>query len=805
MSASPEEQPYGSNSRIAEFVIEKVWDLWGEPRSNWGRHEHPEYEKLAAELCASLELEFGAEAATRATAELLCYKDRPQEVASWSGYATWKERERRQRVGFGCWVWQASHPSDPAQGLFAAEFDWESAHPAPQGVRENYLASDVLASWAGRVPEMLNFQSKPVRTGADPRALTLIEGILERELLPWARSRRTSLYARYLIILKSASRLDLGLCRRIVSAEPGVATDNDSRALEPELSEIVFEFAAELTEENSHRFCYFSRGSGARWVIRACENVERLGLSTLASKKADAYDRNHAIRKIADIESFAESDDLEAFQAELSRFSPATRRLVAGCSGVAREYLLATPEASLPPAFEEFKKLFLSCNRAIHIHFDNSPDPTDGVLPVAELSRLAEGLGQDGRAQMLEDFAQIGDAASNALMLLKGLFGIDRKRIEAGLSRMSQAAVKAYGLIPLPAQEPERSRELAERHARIQSYLEETANLKAGRRVNSRAAAQVALANLAQVAGFPSVLAMELELMLPEDGEVETLPSISCDPYTARIILTTGRPELEVMKQGKPQKSVPPALKKLDDFKELKLRQTELAARFEQFSKLFEESMFGVRPIPPGEFSKLLRLPVARWQLERLLLECGGCVGIIDASGSALVGLGGSHSIDGDVRIVHPILLEADTLAAWQEKIKTLGIEPPFPQLLREVHPLLPDEAELTDCIRFRGIRIDDDKAVPQLTRSGWSVGQVDYPFFYKGYPRQGLRASLIPGDAIRSLQDGDGFLIGTLCFSPIQSYYFDHYSPLPLGKVDPVVFSESIRALTGAISNSQM
>jgi hypothetical protein len=213
--------------------------------------------------------------------------------------------------------------------------------------------------------------------------------------------------------------------------------------------------------------------------------------------------------------------------------------------------------------------------------------------------------------------------------------------------------------------------------------------------------------------------------------------------------------------------------------------------------------MLGETPIPAAELSKVFKLPVARWLLERLLLADGVNLGLIDETGRFLEGVRDRHGIAGQLRIVHPIHLSADALDLWQDHFVTRGMEQPFPQLFRETYQMQPEEVGLSVCQRFVGVVLDCDKAVRQLTSLGWSAGRVDYPFFYKPYPDHGVRAALLPGDSIASFESGDDFLIDALSFSSIESDYFDHCGPLPLGEVAPVVFSEAIRDLTRIVPES--
>jgi hypothetical protein len=315
MSIPSKAQANDPNQPISDFIIEKVGDLWGVQERSWGWHYHPDDDRLSAEFQELLEREFGSDEATRATAELLCYQNRPDELEWWMANHPWWEAEKRQRIGFGAWLWQANHPSAFGQDFFMKEAEWQTATPMPQIYDRGrlYLVSHVLFSWLGMVPSMLNYQVKPRLPSPNPRGLEMVEAMIQREFQLWPLSRE-HLYAESLIVLKTAGRLNLELVRQALNVAPGLATNHkvDASGLGQDLAEIVFEFAAELSEENSRRFCHFGWPSGGRWVIRACENVERLGLATLVSQ--DDYDRNDAIRKISGIHAFLPTDDLKGVQ-----------------------------------------------------------------------------------------------------------------------------------------------------------------------------------------------------------------------------------------------------------------------------------------------------------------------------------------------------------------------------------------------------------------------------------------------------------------------------------------------------------
>lgn len=798
MSKSPTTELPEDHQDLAAFLIEKIGKLWVGQESSGHYHTHPDFENVASKLLTLLASEFGPEEVTASTAKLLCYQHRPQEL-EWSKVChTWKIREKRQRISFGACLWQATYPSNFARDLFLEEFEWETQTPFPNPLWVDIgLASGVLDSWLGKPGRWLGSDVPPIRSTPDERALEMIEVILRRGLFGWSKHTKLSVYASFFFALKDSGRLEMDLFRQVLNLEPGIATYDYKRILERELMDAFYEFAAELNEENSRRFCHLRQPSGARWVIRACENVERLGLTTLASRPADAYDLRYAIRKIARIDDFSQGDEIASFKAELNRFSSNTRRLVAASSPVARPQLLDDPASALPEVFDRFKERFLSFNPSFSIYFDNSADPTNGVLPVSELRELATELGETGRRWMIEEFAQLGGEAQHAVLLLNGLFGIDRKKIEASITRSNQTAVKAYGLFELPAAEPARSKELLARYARIKQYAKDAGSFKAGRRTNSLAAAQAGLANLAQSAGFASATAMEIEIMLSSGGASEMPSTISFESSMVSVNLTPSGPKLVVSKGGKPQKSVPAALKKLPAFVDLEEKRAAMADQFLHFSSLFEGKMVGESPIPEAEFSKLMQLPISKWIVQRLLLRNGDFIGLLDDAGTCLDNMKETRPISGEVFIVHPVLLPEEQISAWRSRLESRGLESVFPQLAREIYLLDENEIGVSGCKRFAGRSVDCTKAVRALTGLGWTASKVDYPFFYKTYQTQGLRVSLLPGDSIASFEGGEDFLIDDFCFSSSAREYFDHYSPIPLRDVQQVVFSEVVRDLT--------
>lgn len=85
------------------------------------------------------------------------------------------------------------------------------------------------------------------------------------------------------------------------------------------------------------------------------------------------------------------------------------------------------------------------------------------------------------------------------------------------------------------------------------------------------------------------------------------------------------------------------------------------------------------------------------------------------------------------IGLVHPLELDEELLAAWQEQLSDYEIAQPFPQLSRPVSRLADGEAEQTALTRFKGRKLNDLSLLGRMTKLGWDKGQAqDAGFFYE-------------------------------------------------------------------------
>jgi hypothetical protein len=224
-------------------------------------------------------------------------------------------------------------------------------------------------------------------------------------------------------------------------------------------------------------------------------------------------------------------------------------------------------------------------------------------------------------------------------------------------------------------------------------------------------------------------------------------------------------------------------------------------------AKRLEKAMLTCRRWSVAEFDTfLVRHPFLR-HMTRLLLW-----GLFDAEGQVVRAFrvgedGGCADVDDrncvlertwTVGVVHPLHLSDAERSRWGEVFGDYEIIPPFPQLSRRVHRLLPGEDNALELTRF------GDKQIPEMLFFGIlkSHGWVQCRLTAPGRGVSGHLKHYAETDLTAILEQkyvAPGFLA-------LQRTYFvagqpeesvtDRLRSLPLGKVEPVTLSEVIGTL---------
>lgn len=432
----------------------------------------------------------------------------------------------------------------------------------------------------------------------------------------------------------------------------------------------------------------------------------------------------------------------------------------------------------------------------------SSSDPQSGVLDVPAVRAALEQAGEQRAREILRLFrsAQIG--AGNTVRLIEVLAGRERAWVEKGLAKRNQIAVKAYGLLPL-----ERGLdEVAERYLYLRQFAREASQFGPQRQASERAAAQVALANLAQNAGFPDVTRLEWAMEARLGGAAaQPGQRWSIEGYEVELTLDGLRPALQAQRNGRVLKRVPQAVRKNPAYAELAETVTQLRDQASRLRASLEQMMTDGEELTPADIDGLRRLPLGQAILTSLVLvDRAGRLGLLVGDETALTTLTGECiPLDGPLRIAHPYdFFQAGTLGEWQREIVRRRIVQPFAQVFRELYVLTPVERAAGDySTRFAGHLLDSATATRLFQARGWETEQGDIAVPKKRLPAAGLTAVFEFPDAGHFLAEVPVITSGEIWF---ESSHHVERARVPLEEVPPRLLSEVLRDADLVVSVAQ-
>ncbi len=422
---------------------------------------------------------------------------------------------------------------------------------------------------------------------------------------------------------------------------------------------------------------------------------------------------------------------------------------------------------------------------------------------MAAVDAALAGAGEDLARRILGGYRKARVGADNATYLLQAAAGSNRAAVVAGLSKHNQLSIKAYGLLPL---DPTRlSDDVLERYLRLKECAREARRFGAQRQANHLAAVQAGLTNLAQRAGYADAVRLEwgMESRIGEDvapvGRTWTLGAYEAE---LRLAPDTGAPELEVRREGKALKAVPPAVRRDQQYAAIQETLTQLRAQSGRIKETLEQCMAQGQTLSPADVQGLLRLPLGRSLLERLILLTG--------DGEFRLLEPGADLPAGDVRLAHPYhLFQAGQLSAWQQQVVQRRLVQPFKQAFRELYLLTPVERETgTYSTRFFGHALDPRVASRLLQSRGWQVESGDAALPFKVLPSAGLDAVFLFPDAGHYLAETETITSDRIYFLPRERSMPWHFwrdgTAVPLEDVPPLAFSEVMRDADLVVSVAQ-
>jgi hypothetical protein len=378
--------------------------------------------------------------------------------------------------------------------------------------------------------------------------------------------------------------------------------------------------------------------------------------------------------------------------------------------------------------------------------------------------------------------------------LAKALMGWNRDRIERSLRRHRLVAIIGYGLLPLPGD----AGELLDRYLALRRSAREGQRFGPDRRLSHAAAVHLSLAHLAQVAGFAdaNALVWELEARIGLDST----RTWQVGEYTLRIALTGVDADLEVLRSGRPLRSVPAAVRSTPSHGEAREVVDELRDQARRFRADVVEQLVATGELfELDHLQRLLRVPVGR-ELLRLVVfrQADGTTGLLETGAEpALRDLdGAAHAVRGPLGLAHPHhLIAAGTLGGWQREVVRRRLVQPVKQVFRELYVVTPAEHGETSSHRFAGQSLNSAVAGRLLATRGWHAAGGDGEPLEVARDLAGVRAVLALHGP-RWLGEDCYATTGEMAFQPAGAR-----GRLPMEEVPPLAFSEAMRDLDLAVS----
>ena len=297
-------------------------------------------------------------------------------------------------------------------------------------------------------------------------------------------------------------------------------------------------------------------------------------------------------------------------------------------------------------------------------------------------------------------------------MPIQAVLGWNRDRVERGLKKQSQPAMKALGLLPLARGLDE----IAERVDALQACIPAATKDGPERRANTRAAVAAASPTSRAPPALqirPSsngpfwLTAVPASLRRRPRSRRPSTASSSCSS-TAAIVVWKGRRRLA---------KLPAAVRRLDGFAALKTAHAAAREQHQRFAASLERLMVDGRSLDAAVLRRLMPWPVVRALAERLVwIDGAGRLGLYDGEAGTLVSPEGSVTAAGPLRVVHPV--ELTPAASFRRGERTQAgavLEQPFAQLSREVYRLTEREQTIQESDRYAGVLVHTNQ-VGRLT-----------------------------------------------------------------------------------------
>ncbi|MDE6473554.1 MAG: DUF4132 domain-containing protein [Clostridia bacterium] len=348
-----------------------------------------------------------------------------------------------------------------------------------------------------------------------------------------------------------------------------------------------------------------------------------------------------------------------------------------------------------------------------------------------------------------------------------------------------------YSLIPIENRE-----DLLERYTTLAEFARGSKQFGAQRQLSERRTVDIAMENLARVAGYASadIFIFEMEAENPSDiYKTYTVDNVEITPY---IDGSKFKIAYNVQRDGKVLSAIPSKYGKDSTVVEIKNQIKKLNQKFRRIISSMENAMNTRVPFTAEQLLSMSRERIISTVLEKLILVADGKACIFD---------GGLKSIDGkpvesrEVYIAHPVeLKKLGLLSLAIEYVVKGNIRQPFKQVMREIYTKTDIELTQDEVLRFKGFEVDLKKCVAALKGKGWGVSEDI-----------GLRKVYYRTDTVAAIFRECDYLF-TVDYDNVNRELHGIYflkrktgEIIPLKDVDDITFSETLRDVDLMISIS--
>ncbi len=370
----------------------------------------------------------------------------------------------------------------------------------------------------------------------------------------------------------------------------------------------------------------------------------------------------------------------------------------------------------------------------------------------------------------------------------------------------------SYPLIPIEKKDFEKT--LVQRYVFLQKFSNESKKFGAQRQQSERLCLEVAYNNLSQAAGYTDVnrLFLNMESLLLDDLNSSfnwtAVPEKSKPLCWVRInVNEDGIPCLECTKElsdekMKIQKSIPAAVKKSDLIFDFQEKVKRLKNQHSRTKKMLEDFMCSSVEISMGEIDGLLKNPVVRPLVSKLIFIAGGVSGFATEKETLVDFNGKEHLVNKNamVRVAHCFdFYDMEIWHSWQKYICDKKIVQPFKQVFRELYVKLDEEKQKSKSMMFSGYQLQPNKTKAALRTRNWIASYDDG--LCKIFHKENIVANIYAVCDWFSPSDIEYPTLEYVYFSQRICNVADRGKDFSIADVPDIVYSEIMRDVDLAIS----